>query len=97
MVINPFLGESLAWNVLSLSGLVNSSHELVEFMILVEIVPQGFSVGGVIATTETLLATVIEEGNTSGSQSEQQSTLEESPVSVSVKESSVIMVVDKDS
>ena len=70
VIFHPFLSE---WGFVStsgLSGLVDLLSELVNFVVLVHIVPESLSVARVIAASKALLATVVVEGNTSGSESE---------------------------
>jgi hypothetical protein len=63
-------------DTLSSSSFVKSLSELEEIVGSVKVAPHHFSVIRVITSTEALLTTVIEEGDTSGGESEGQSTLE---------------------
>ena len=67
-VINPLLIHVGVVGFGGLTCLHNSLNELIDIVVLVKVVPDGFSVVWVIATSESLFGTVIEEGNTSGSQ-----------------------------
>lgn len=55
LVINPLLIEVVVVDLSGLSSVVNSLYELVDLAVLIEIVPEGFSVVWVLATSETLL------------------------------------------
>lgn len=96
VVISPFLRETSSVCSLCLSGSVGSLDELVDFMVLVQVVPQRLSVAWVVAASKGLLATVVEEGNTSGSEREEKSALEESQVALLMEESCVIVVVNEE-
>ena len=95
LVIDPLLGKSVVNDTLSLSGFVKSLSELEEVGRSVEVAPHHLSVVRVVTTGETLLATVIEEGDTSGSEGKSQSTLELSLIRVGMKEARVVMVVNE--
>lgn len=55
LVINPLLIEVVVVDLSGLSSVVNSLYELVDLAVLIEIVPEGFSVVWVLTTCETLL------------------------------------------
>ena len=78
-----------------MSGSVDSLSELEHVGGAVEIAPQDLAILRVVTTSEALLTSVVEEGDTSCAKSKCQCALEESNVAVSVEESSVIMVINK--
>lgn len=96
-VIDPLFCEWVVVALLGLSSFVNGLDKFEYVMVAVEVSPHDFTVVGVVTATKGLLATVVEEWNTSGSQSESKCTLELSMVSVGVKESWVVVVVDEKS
>jgi len=70
--------------------------ELKEVRGAVEVSPHHFSVIGVVAASETLLASIIEEGDASSCQCKGKSTLKESLIRVGMKEARIVMVINKD-
>jgi hypothetical protein len=76
LVIDPLLSESVVDHTLSSSGFVKSLSELEEIVGCVKVAPHHLSVVRIVTSGEALLATVREEGDTSGGESESQSTLE---------------------
>jgi len=76
LVIDPLLSKSVVDHTLSSSGFVKSLSELEEIVGSVKVAPHHLSVVRIVSSGEALLATVIEEGDTSGGESEGQSTLE---------------------
>ena len=76
-----------------LSSLVDGSNELVHVTVGVHDVPQTLAIGRVIATTEALFVTIVEEGDTAGRQSEGNGVLETSHVVPLGEETGIVMVV----
>jgi hypothetical protein len=95
LVIGPLFGEVIVLDTLWLSGSVDSLSELEHVGGAVKVAPQYFAVIGIVTTSEALLTSVVEEGDTSCAKSKSQGTLEESYITISVEESSVIMVINK--
>lgn len=62
-------------------------------MIGVKIAPHHFSVVGVITAIKGLFTSIVEERNASGCQRESKSTLEQSPVALTVKEAGIVMII----
>lgn len=80
LVIDPLFSEGVIYDALCLSGLVESLSELEEIRVPVEVSPHDLSVVGVVATSEALLTSIVEEGDTSCGQCESKCALEESLV-----------------
>lgn len=95
-VINPFLSERIVDDALSLTSFVDCLGELEDIVSAIEVAPHDFSVVGIVTTSEALLTTIVEEGDTSGSQRESKGSFEHSLVSVSIEEASVVMVVNEE-
>jgi hypothetical protein len=76
LIINPLLSERLINNALGGSSFVKSLNVLIDVMSTVEVSPDDFSVVRVISPTKALLASVVEEGDTSCSQGENKCALE---------------------
>jgi hypothetical protein len=96
LVINPLLSEGGVLDTLGVSRFVQGLGELEEISCAVEVPPHHLSVVGVVATCEALLTSIVEEGDTSGSQSEGKGALEESLVRVGAQEAGIVVVVHKD-
>lgn len=96
LVINPLLSEGGVLDTLGVSRFVQGLGELEEIGCAVEVPPHHLSVVGVVATCEALLTSIVEEGDTSGSQSEGKGALEESLVRVRAQEAGIVVVVHKD-
>ena len=64
-VVSPFLGEGVVEDALRLAGTVDSLDELEDIVVLVEVSPHDLSVEGIVASSETLLAAVVKEGDAS--------------------------------
>jgi hypothetical protein len=94
-IICPFLLVFLRWNILSLSGSIDLLCELEDIVSLVKVVPHSLSVIWITSSRKSLFTSIVIKGNTSGSKSESECALEEFLISISVKESCVIMVIDK--
>jgi len=92
-VIDPLLREGIVNNSLGRTSLVKGLNILEEIVVSVEVVPHDLAVERIVAASKALLRTVVEEGDASCSQSENECALEESLVAVAVQEASVIMVV----
>jgi len=95
-VVYPLFCEWMVYNSLSLSRLVNGGYELENIVVAVEVPPHCLSVVGVIATSESLLATIVEEGDAASSKCKSKGALKESVVTLRVKEAGIVMVVDED-
>jgi len=80
----------------SLPGFVDGSGHLVDIRVGVHALPEGLSIMRVIATSISLLTTVVVEWNTLGSQGEGESTLEHGDVMVGVEETGVVVIVNED-
>jgi hypothetical protein len=96
LVINVLFVEHAVPYLVRLSSSQDGLNKGVDFTGFVKVVPEGFSVVWVLSTGEALLTTVIEEGNTSGSQSKGDGALEEFVLTVSIEESWIVVVVYKD-
>ena len=94
-IVYPFLLERIVVYLLGFTSSIDSLSKLEDIMVFVEIFPHKFSVKRIITSCKALFATIIEEGNTSSSECESQSTLEESLISITIQESSVIVIVYK--
>ena len=81
---------------MSLSSLVDGSGHLVDVRVGVHSLPERLSVLRVIATGIGLLGSVVVEGDTSTGEGESQSGLESLLVVELVKESGVVVVIDKE-
>jgi hypothetical protein len=78
-----------------LSGSVDSLSKLEHVGSPVKVAPKDLAIVGIITSSEALLTSVVEEGDTSCAKCKSQGTLEESNITVSVKESSIIMIINK--
>jgi len=86
LVIDPLLSEGGVNNTLGLSRLVEGLCEFEEICRPIEVSPHDLSVIGVVATCETLLTAVVEEGDASRGKSKSKGALEESLVRLCVQE-----------
>jgi len=86
LVINPLFSKGGVNNTLCVSRLVEGLGEFEEICRPIEVSPHDLSVVGVVATCETLLTSVVEEGDASRGKSESKGTLEESLVRLCVQE-----------
>jgi len=80
-----------------LSSWVNLSDLLVKRRLSVEVVPQGLSVVWIITSAKELLRSIVDEWNTSAGHREDNGAGESDMVSVVVQETSVVVVINKDS
>jgi hypothetical protein len=78
-----------------MSGSVDSLSKLEHVGGAVKVAPKYLAIIGVITSSEALLTSVVVEGDTSCAKCKSQCTLEESNVTISMEESSVIMVINK--
>jgi hypothetical protein len=95
LVIGPLLGEVVVLDALWMSSSVDCLSKFEHVWGAVKVAPKYLAIIGVITSSESLLTSVVEEGDTSCAKCKSQGTLEESNVTISVEESSVIMVINK--
>jgi len=95
LIVNPLFSERLIDNILRLTCFVKSLDEFEKIAVAVKVSPHNLSIVGVVTATESLFTTIVEEGDSSGSESKSQSALEKTSISLRVKETRVIMIVDK--
>ena len=76
LIIYPLFSETIVNDPLSLSCAVDSLSELVEVRVFIEVAPEDLTIVRIISTSKPLLATVVEERDTSSSEREDQSALE---------------------
>jgi hypothetical protein len=86
LVVDPLFSEGGVNNTLCLSRLVEGLCEFEEICGPIEVSPHDLSVIGIVATCETLLTAVVEEGDASCGKSESKGALEESLVRLCVQE-----------
>ena len=84
LIISPFFLILAVVRFLGLSGFHDCLNELINLAVLVEVVPECFSVVWVLTTSKALFTSVIEEGDTSSSKSKSECTLEKLVVAVAV-------------
>lgn len=78
-----------------LSEIVDSGQILVHFTLIVHVGPEGFSTVRIITTSKVLFTSVVNDGNTNRGQSESSSSPESNMITIVVKESGIIVVINK--
>ena len=94
-IVDPLLSECMVDDALCLASVVHGLNELEDVMVSVEVAPHDFPVEGVVAASEALLTSVVEERNASCCQREGKCALEQTVVAVGVEEARVVVVVDE--
>jgi hypothetical protein len=94
-IVNPFFLERIVVYLLGFTSTIDCLSKLENVVVSVEVSPHNFSVIRIITTSKALFTTIIVEGDTSCCKCKSQSTLEESLISITIKESSVIVIVNK--
>lgn len=75
---------------------INLSDDLIKVRLLVHLSPERLTVSGIVATTIILLRPIVDKWDTSGCHGEDDSAGESDSVSISVEETSVVVIVYED-
>jgi hypothetical protein len=95
IVENVFFFLWMIPNLMSFSSSVNFGGHLIDIIVGVHVLPEGFSVVWIITPGIVLFRTVVVEWNTSSGQSKGKSRFESNLVVILVQESSVVVVINE--
>jgi hypothetical protein len=96
VVVNVSLNVLLIPNFVSFSSINKSFDEIILRAFGVHVSPERFSVSWVTSTSIVLFTAIVDNGDTSGCDGEDESIFEPLSVAVTIEEPGVVMIVNKD-